>query len=101
MVTISSATEIDAREVGRHFASLLREELGGADYARLRERVRAQSADERSCPSHDFCDANVVMMGAVSRTTGLDHEGFFDLEGYEAVWIDAWNFWRASVREER
>lgn len=92
---------IDEGAVAREFARGLRDEIGATDYDSVVRAVRSQGEDEGWCPSHDYCDANVVMMAAIERVTGLDYSAFADLEGYEDTWGRCWNSWRTSVRAER
>jgi hypothetical protein len=76
-----------AHAIARKFVALLRVELTPEQFRETKRRNRDR-ADKRSCASHDFCDANMVMADAF-RQTGLEP----DVDDGEqcALWGTAWD----------
>lgn len=64
-------------QIGDRFAELLRDEIGVIDMARVRRRNASPSyqGEGAPCASHDFCDANMVMLEAFEKV--MDHEPRF------------------------
>lgn len=61
------------KELLVEFCRALREEIGDEEYAEVLA-LNAQETDPNVCHSHDYCDANMVMLATVQRVYGLDEE---------------------------
>lgn len=75
--------------LARVFAAELRNEIGDRVFA-----VVALNMDEKDpniCHSHDFCDANQVMIDAWEKVAGWPCSCDPNAEGEFAVWTKAWN----------
>lgn len=59
-----------ARELAREFARQLRAEIGD-ERMTIVNMKNATVPYAGSCASHDYCDANVVMMRAYTNLTGI------------------------------
>lgn len=81
-----------AENVARLFDATLRIEIGDDNY---NEVVRLNRTAEYTgcCASHDFCDANMVML-KVFQMIGADDASD---EG-NSLWNRSWNAWRAMTR---
>lgn len=74
------------QQIADRFLQLLREEITGADYAEACARNAAETS-EGICHSHDFCDANMVMldaMRALGESVDVDSEA--DCKRWSAAW---------------
>ena len=77
--------------VAAKFLTLLRAEIGEANYRTVCER-NAAAPDATVCHSHDFCDANMVML-AVFTDLGYDEDtvvGQTD-DAQVSLWNTGWN----------
>lgn len=78
-----------AVSVAREFSSLLRYALGEEKMRKVRARNRAPSSLS-TCASHDFCDANMVMLEALSSVTGIAEDDV-DLGAMAGTINEAWD----------
>ena len=84
-------------ELAREFGSLLQEELTSAQF---REAIYLNKVEAvlGVCHSHDFCDANMVMLAAFEKIMGKQ-PSFLDGEEDAAeleLWNDAWAIAKAA-----
>lgn len=82
--------------LAREFSTHLRFELSDEQ---LKETVRRNAEDESKygadiCHSHDFCDANMVMLQAWQEFFGQEPDLNDDAD--IAIWGDAWAIAKAS-----
>lgn len=80
---------MDSRTVQRlagEFNRLLRDAIGGDNFDAVCQ-LNAKETDPNVCHSHDFCDANEVMLAAYQATVGP-----MDLQSdtHRALWNAAW-----------
>ncbi len=79
------------------FARRLEAEVGAERYALTIERNMTQP-DSHICHSHDFCDANQIMLDAFEEVhgreanVGTDEDSAPDMDAMQA----AWNAWKAA-----
>lgn len=76
------------RTLSAVFSRMVREEL--ADHL---TEIRARNATQdyaKSCATHDFCDANMIMLAALSEYSGIE-EDELDLEANTAIMNAAWD----------
>lgn len=87
-----------AADIAARFASLLCAEIGAADFREVVRRNRTpRYRNSCSCASHDFCDANMVMLDAFA-SFGIDADAVCDCFGPEGertahadTWAQAWD----------
>jgi hypothetical protein len=89
----------EATNIGEAFAAHLKMELSSDGMAEVRA-LNATPAYADCCASHDFLDANEVMLTAFQDIMGRD-AAFLDGEGAEAdadeaLWNAAWDYARAK-----
>lgn len=78
---------VQAQQVGAAFESLLWERLGEENYREAAERNRRET-NPLICHTHDFCDANQVMMDAFEKVLGRepDIQSPTDMQVFDAAW---------------
>lgn len=78
---------VQAQQVGAAFESLLWQQLGEENYREVAERNRRET-DPIICHTHDFCDANQVMMDAFEKALGRepDIQSPTDMQVFDAAW---------------
>lgn len=90
----------EVMDVARAFDAELRRSIETHEYVEVIRRNEEDSAyaDSDSCASHDFCDANMVMLAAFAEVTGMTEDAIVRLtcgdgEAAEAdgTWVDVWN----------
>lgn len=54
------------------FAALMKRDLTAAEFAEMRQRNTTERYGDGVCASHDFCDANMVMLEAFQTLFGRD-----------------------------
>lgn len=83
--------QTQAERLADLFGEALCAELGLFKYRLAIDRNRA-NPDASWCASHDFCDANMVMLSCWQQLTGAD-----DVPEDDdcALWNAAWDIWRA------
>lgn len=81
--------DADVHNIATAFAAGLRKELGKACFAEVRRLNATPEYGRGVCASHEFCDANMVMLPAFEKAMGRP----FDVESVEdqKLWNDAWN----------
>lgn len=91
-----------AHDVARRFVACLRAEIDPADFAEMRRRnATAAYADIGACASHDYCDANVVMDGALCAVLGIDADAEDrDYRAHADLIAAAWRLARPMLRED-
>lgn len=79
---------VQAQQVGAAFESLLWQQLGEANYREVAERNHRET-DPNICHTHDFCDANQVMMDAFEKVLGRepDIQSPTDMQVFDAAWV--------------
>lgn len=88
---------ITAEALAREFSRIVREELGEHLHEiRVRnKRYKREFPNNSICATHDFCDANMLMLEAVSNLTGVP-ENEIDLEVTMPVMNVAWDMAKAA-----
>lgn len=84
----------NADQLARRFSAMLIEDLGKGIVQVITERNEQPAYDGTcSCASHDFCDANMVMLAAVESFGFTDDDVFEnDCDNPLAnLWGEAWN----------
>lgn len=76
--------------VAKAFADLLREELGDEQFEEMRQR-NVEESSPNICHSHDFCDANMVMIDALCEAD-FGHQD--DCDARIDMMAEAWNYAR-------
>lgn len=99
------------QRIGKKFAELLRSDLSDYQWSELRY---TNAIDQKHCASHNYCDANTVMMLAFEEVVGREPrmecdvlEGLATQEQSDAdinLWNSSWNWalvnlMRASEQE--
>lgn len=82
----------DVYDLAAAFSRILRDTLTDEQLSDVRERNAAET-NPSICHSHDYCDANQVMIDAlqsVGYPYSMDHDALFALE------CDAWELARAG-----
>lgn len=81
---------INATDVAAHFAALVRDYVGPAQFELIRLRNASGLLPDGCCASHDFCDSNVFLERALryaapafaarydAAETDLEHESLMD-----------------------
>lgn len=83
--------KVNYTSIGYKFASLLKEEIGLDLVKEVVKRNLEYRADgSKICASHDFCDANMVMLDAFRHFLG--GEAFPDTDAECGIWGDAWDY---------
>lgn len=85
---------VDTNDLARRFAELLETyvgDLGAGTWEEMR-RKNAQPKYEGCCASHDYCDANEVMLDVIERLAGVKMPDADDLEGslFQRLWNRVW-----------
>lgn len=88
-------TETKIKLIANAFARRLLTDIGPENLETCRELNASYGP---SCPTHDFCDANVTMADAFDEVTGED----MDLQSsmHIAIWNAAWDLCRANNYRE-
>jgi hypothetical protein len=81
--------EATAETLANEFGAALRTLLTAEEIAAVLER-NARESGSRICHSHDFCDANEVLLG-VFHSHDMDVAGEGGLDRWGKLWDDAWN----------
>lgn len=88
---------INKIQLAARFKKFLIDEIGPEKYAETIELNR-QETDKNICHSHDFCDANMVMLEAV-KSFGLDEDQAMEVMLHESIVNEAWNYWKTGKAE--
>ncbi len=80
----------EQRELGIRFARLLRMQLTPREFKLVQQR-NANEHRSDCCHSHDFCDANMVMLAAYCQLKGIQ-ENDVDLEASCEDFNAAWDY---------
>jgi Protein of unknown function DUF262 len=83
-----SPNGIDEQKLANRFVELLVQELGASTFQEVVEHNAAET-NPSVCHSHDFCDANMVMVVAWHETVGRHFEA--ESERQTAIWSKAWD----------
>lgn len=89
---VTATTTPTAEQIAATFVRLLAEQLSARQWDTMRQR-NATPAYATSCASHDFCDANMVMLAAFAEH-GLD--GLAGMDHDPALWNTAWEIARST-----
>ena len=82
-------SKVLVNRVAASFRYLLKEVLTDDQLAEVRRRnATPEYAEHGCCASHDFCDANMVMLEAFERVMG--HEPYLDSEADMRLINEAW-----------
>ena len=63
--------DLTAAELAKCFSAVLRQWLTDSETSRINAANAASGYDALVCASHDYCDANMAMLEAVSNATGI------------------------------
>jgi hypothetical protein len=91
--------------VARAFARGLRAQVGAIAYRRIIATIRDNPTDP-TCPSHDYCDANIIMdeaMRAAGVPASMMDADFLNCDNptesaVTALWNAAWDRFHADAR---
>lgn len=75
--------------LARAFASELRDEIQDAIFTVV--ALNDDEAEPNICHSHDFCDANQVMIDAWAKVAGVECSCDSNNEAETALWNEAWD----------
>jgi hypothetical protein len=81
--------EATVETLANEFGAALRSLLTAEEMADVVER-NAREASPRICHSHDFCDANELLL-EVFHSHGMDVADEGGLDRWGKLWDDAWN----------
>lgn len=108
-----------ARTVAEAFDRILRRDLTAAEYREVLKLNRTPKYADGCCATHDFLDANMTMLEAMSGCTGMDEESIVRVMFPEdhagmvpaneaansasdpellTLWNAAWNEWRSMTK---
>jgi hypothetical protein len=101
------------------FDRILKRDLTAAEYREVLRRNRTDKYAHGSCASHDFLDANMTMLEAMSECTGMDQDSIVSVMFPEdgagnvrvisadnsasdpellTLWNAAWEEWRTITK---
>lgn len=80
--------------LAREFSDALKGLLLPEEICEIVERNREET-DSRICHTHDFCDANEVLLGVFMKY-GMDIADEGGLEKWGRLWDEAWNRAKSS-----
>ena len=83
-----------ATRIAQDFAARLQAELGPQVIAEINRRNATAAYQNGACATHDFCDANVLMLEAFEAVTGRAADPASEAEAM--LWNTAWNTARAA-----
>lgn len=84
--------------LAKAFDAALRADIGAADYAEVLKRNLTDRYSGGACASHDFCDANMVMLAAYEGMTGSEFPDADDITDADMdLWNNAWSAWRKAT----
>lgn len=83
-----------ATELAEEFAAALLLSIGEEALKQVIERNAAHS--DSACASHDFCDANEVMLKAVTQFGPWDVDEVIQDPAWCTLWGDAWDLAKAE-----
>lgn len=94
-ITTINGRSIDHVSLALAFATALHDELG-EDMMKRVVQLNVEEKSEGVCHSHDFCDANVLMLEAIGKLCGLEneeaiHDAQLDADPDNKLWNDAWS----------
>ena len=76
--------------IAREFSAGLLEQIGPQKLARAVEINRANRG-EKWCASHNYCDANMVMLPTIAEVLGVTEDSFIDHVADDEALCDLWN----------
>ncbi len=89
-----------ANEIAKEFCTQLQDELGAAKVAKIARLNRTPKFQDGACATHDFCDANQVMLNAFeARGVAQPTDSKLGSTGWNkaiAIWEAAWNIAREN-----
>lgn len=91
-------TVYDTERLARRFLRFLYLAIGDKDFDEFKAKTRAEAEDGGTCFSHDYCDANVVMMSAWKDTQPAPMR--MDSDEHAGLWNEAWDRAKQIVRTE-
>ena len=86
----------DPNGIANVFATLLKGWLDDDEWREVIRRVKEQPGSMTACPSHDFCDANVVMAEAIRQVALVEVDVTND--AHCDLWRRSWDVFHAHVR---
>lgn len=89
---------VEPARLGAAFVALLTRDLTTEELAKV--RVQNLAVGEGVCASHDFCDANMVMVEALRALTG-EPDAFPHSPDDVALWNEAWEIAKRDHLTER
>lgn len=85
-----------AQALAEEFAARLFVSIGAKDFDEVIRRNKEHAYD-RACASHDFCDANMVMLDAVQALAPeVDVDDILQGDEWNSLWNEAWDIAKAS-----
>lgn len=85
--------EVNVKLLSGTFVNMLKAEISADDFEKMKELNKAET-DKRICHSHDFTDANAVMLSAFEKCfaeTEFDFDDESHIELFNAAWSLAKN----------
>lgn len=82
-------TESNVKKLSDTFVQLLKENMSAAEFEKIKKLNNAET-DKRLCHSHDFTDANAVMLSAFEKCFA-EIEFNFDNENHIDLFNKAWS----------
>jgi hypothetical protein len=89
----------DAIALARAFADEVKESFSTAEFREMLDKNKSSHADKGICASHDYCDANMLMLDAWLKTFGREPALLHgcDHDDHDArLWGDAWAIAKAA-----
>lgn len=85
-------------KLAQTFSALLESEIGATNMRTVGLRNAAQPPESGICASHDFCDANEVMLEAFELVFGREYGGEINHEADMKLTCFAWDMAKATWR---
>jgi hypothetical protein len=94
----SAPTIHDTIALARAFADEVKESFSHAEFNRMLDMNKSSHADEGICATHDFCDANMLMLNAFKKTFLREPAILTDADDEvdARLWGDAWAIAKAA-----
>jgi len=83
------------KAIAEAFAGILKEWLSDDEFAEMKAANKAEQ-DDGVCHSHDYCDANMAMLGALIKAGAITQDQAdaddFDIMDHSNLWNAAWAY---------
>ena len=77
-------TKYTTEQLAKLFSVALREQIGDDIFLVIKKNQEKEYQTYRSCASHDYCDANVIMHETLTTALGVDTD-------LQSLWNLVWN----------